>query len=90
MRFEIPLPDFEAKDIDGRVWRSSDLLGKLRVIDLWSTFSPNFEHPEVQRFFDRIRQSQDIELLRFCSDYDYTHAPAYMKKTQYTFPVIAD
>src|SRR5216684_6868355 len=43
LQFEAQLPDFEAKDINGRLWRSSDLRGKLTVIDIWSTFPRNPE-----------------------------------------------
>jgi hypothetical protein len=29
-------------------------------------------------------------VLAFCSDYDYTHAPEYMKQAGFDFPVVAD
>ena len=92
LRFEAQIPDFEAKDIAGRTWRSADLRGRLTVIDIWSTFGGvhNEEHPELQRFYEKIKNSQSIQILTFCTDYDYTHAPVYMKQRSYTFPVIAD
>jgi peroxiredoxin len=96
LRFEAKIPDFEASDTNGRVWRSGDLLGKLTVIDIWSTQSlregvrVGGEHPELQRFYERMKGSKNIRVLTFCTDYDYTHAPAYMTERNYTFPVIAD
>lgn len=45
---------------------------------------------ELQRFSDKVRNQTQIQVLTFCSDYDYTHAPVYMKQRKYTFPVIAD
>jgi hypothetical protein len=46
--------------------------------------------PELQRFYDKVRNAGSIQVLTFCSDYDYLHAPEYIKQTKYTFPVIAD
>jgi len=46
--------------------------------------------PELQRFYDRVKTAKKIQVLTFCRDYDYTHAPEYMTTRQYTFPVIAD
>jgi peroxiredoxin len=96
LRFEAKIPDFEAKDTNGRRWRSVDLLGKVTIIDIWSTrpwrgsVDVGSEHPELQRFYERTKESKNIQVLTFCTDYDYTHAPAYMTEKHYTFPVIAD
>jgi hypothetical protein len=46
--------------------------------------------PELQRFYDRVKTTKNIQVLTFCRDYDYTHAPEYMTARHYTFPVIAD
>lgn len=46
--------------------------------------------PEVQRFYDKVRDTKNLQVLTFCRDYDYTHASDYIKGTKYTFPVIAD
>jgi peroxiredoxin len=106
LRFEARLPPLEAKDIDGRTWRLEDLRGKLTLIYIWNTFearavdahAPSIRDvisglsdlPEVQRFYDKVRQSNNAQVLTFCSDHDYTHASAYMKEKKYSFPVIAD
>jgi hypothetical protein len=49
---------------------------------------PDF--PELQRFYGKVKSGDRIQVLSFCRDYDYTHAPEYMKEAGYTFPVIAD
>jgi hypothetical protein len=102
LRFGAQLPEFEAKDISGRTWRSEDLRGKFTLIYIWHTFWARdvdahqraarrfLDLPELQRFYDKVRDTKNIEVLAFCKDYDYTHAPEYMKQKQYTFPVIAD
>jgi hypothetical protein len=60
------IPDFEAKDITGRLWRSADLRGKLTVIDIWGTFGgvQNQEHPELQRFTKKLRTARAFRYSR--------------------------
>jgi hypothetical protein len=45
---------------------------------------------EVQRFHDRAKNTSNLQALTFCSDYDYTHAPEYMRQAGFEFPVVAD
>jgi hypothetical protein len=102
VRFGAQVPDFEVKDISGRTWRSQDLRGKFTLIYVWNTFlardvdaNPRvgrrfLDLPELQRFYEKVQNEKNIQVLAFCNDYDYTHAPEYMKQAKYTFPVIAD
>ena len=106
LRFETQLPPFEAKDITGRTWRREDLRGKVTLVYVWHTFEARAvdshaatirevvpglsDLPEVQRFYNEVRPTTNIQVLTFCRDYDYTHASAYMKEKRYSFPVIAD
>ncbi|MBS1858009.1 MAG: redoxin domain-containing protein [Acidobacteria bacterium] len=93
LRFGEKLPDFEARDTSGRVWRPADLLGKYTVVDLWvaNYGMANAEHPELERLYEQLKTNKaNIQVLTFCLDLDYTHAPAYMRARHYTFPVIAD
>ncbi len=105
-QFGAPLPDFEVKDITGRTWRLDDLRGKFTLIYIWHTFEARAtdahdrrlhelvrglpDLPQLQRFYDKARLGDTLQVLAFCIDYDYTHAPEYMKQANYTFPVIAD
>jgi peroxiredoxin len=106
LRFGAQLPEFEAKDITGRTWRREDLHGKLTLIYIWNTIlaramdahDPHWREsipglpdlPQLQQFYDKVRNARNIQVLTFCSDYDYTHAQEYMKQRKYAFPVIAD
>src|ERR1700687_4484826 len=86
LRFGMQLPEFEAKDIRGRTWRSEDLRAKFTLIYIWHTFwardadthpraNPNLLNlPELQRFYDKVRNAKNIQVLAFCWDYDYMHA----------------
>jgi hypothetical protein len=98
LRFGARIAEFEAKDISGRTWRLDDLRGKFTVIYFWRTgwareadahprANPDFlDLAELQRFYEK----KNVQVLSFCMDYDYTHAPIYMNEKKYTFPVIAD
>jgi hypothetical protein len=106
LRFDAQLPPFEAKDTEGRTWRLEDLRGKFTLIYIWHTFEARAvdardgrvreivpglsDLPEVQRFYDEAARSKNVQVLTFCRDFDYTHAPEYMKEKKYSFPVIAD
>jgi hypothetical protein len=106
LRFDSQLPPFETADIAGRTWRLEDLRGKSTLIYIWYTFEaraidahdprireiiPGLSNlPEVQRFYNEVRNSKNVQVLTFCRDYDYTHASEYMKERKYSFPVIAD
>jgi cytochrome oxidase Cu insertion factor (SCO1/SenC/PrrC family) len=94
LRFAEQIPDFEARDIAGRTWQRADLAGKFTVLYIWHTSEAGVfrfdDLPEVQRFFDKVKASNNTQVLTFCRDYDYTHAPEVMKRKGYTFPVIAD
>jgi hypothetical protein len=94
LRFSEPIPEFQAKDIGGGTWRAENLRGRFTVVYLWHTLDggvPGYpDLPEVQRFYDHVKNDRKIQVLTFCWDYDYMHAHDYMKRMKYTFPVIAD
>lgn len=88
LRFGEKLPDFQAKDIGGRVWRSSDLMGKYTVVDLWVAHA---EHPELDRIHEQLMANRArIQVLTFCLDLDSMQTWAYVRSRHYRFPVIAD
>lgn len=72
---------FEARTVDAHRGRGQDaILTEVGMPDL----------VEVQRFYERTAGKGRLQVLTFCSDYDYTHAPEYMKTAGFTFPVVAD
>jgi hypothetical protein len=72
---------FEARTVDSHAGRGHDQLMR-------NAGFPDLR--EVQRFYSRAKRTRDLQVLTFCSDYDYTHAPEYMKQSGYDFPVVAD
>ena len=95
LRFGAVFPQFEAKDIAGRMWRSLDLRGKFTVLYLFHMLQsdvPGLKRDLLQlhRFSEKFKNSESIQVLTFSSDYDYTHAPEFVARNKYAFPVIAD
>jgi peroxiredoxin len=70
---------FTAKRIDELDPRRKELYRR-HLVDL----------DEVERVHREVKGSKSIQVLTLCTDYDYTHAPEYMKESGHTFPVIAD
>ena len=99
LRFGAQLPQFETQDIHGRTWRLEDLLGKFTIVYIWTTFEARLQGlqrlpasrdlAELQRFYDKVANAKNIQVLAFCRD-DYIQAYKYMNEKLYTFPVIAD
>jgi peroxiredoxin len=107
LRFGVQFSKFEAKDANGRTWRVEDLTGKFTLLYIWSTLEARTEDrfdrysrltsyvnlAELQRFYDKVKTSRNIQVLTFCRDYesgDSVRAQDYMKAKGYDFPVITD
>jgi thiol-disulfide isomerase/thioredoxin len=90
LRFQIPVGNFDATDISGRRWRSADLRTKVTFIDIWSTSCGpcRREHPEIQRFYNKVKTTSNVQVLTFAMDDDPRRVEAYIKENSYTFPVI--
>jgi hypothetical protein len=71
---------FEARAVDTHNRRDQQLMRELGFPDL----------REVQRFHDKAKDTGKLQVLTFCRDYDYTHAPEYMRQAGFEFPVVAD
>lgn len=92
LAFSASVPNFEARDLNGRTWRSADLRDKVTVIEIWGVycFPCREEHPMLQDFFNRMRSMNNVQVLTFCLDTNPDRVLSYMKKRGYTFPVIVD
>ncbi len=90
LNFTQPLPEFAVKDLSGRVWRLTDLLGKGTLINFWATWCGpcRGEHPEIQKLHDRLKAGSKMQVLTFSVDDDPGRVVEYIKEKGYTFPVI--
>jgi thiol-disulfide isomerase/thioredoxin len=92
-RWEKPtkaIPTFELSDLSGKTWRLKELGGKTLLINLWATWCGpcNAELPHVQKFYEKVKDRTDIQVLTFNIDEDLGLVAPYLKDKGYTFPVL--
>ena len=92
-RWEKPtkeIPVFELSDLSGKTWRLKELGGKTLLINLWATWCGpcNAELPHLQKFYEKVEDRPDIQVLTFNIDEDLGLVAPYLKEKGYTFPVL--
>jgi thiol-disulfide isomerase/thioredoxin len=92
-RWERPIkeiPVFELSDLSGKTWRLKELSGKTVLINLWATWCGpcNEELPHLQKFYEKVKDRPDIQVLTFDIDEDLGLVTPYLKERGYTFPVL--
>lgn len=88
--FDRTVPEFTAKDINGKVWSNRDLAGKVTVVCRWAIQCLPCQDAlqQLQRFSEEIRGRKDIQLLTFSDEGVPLVVIDFMKDSGYTFPVI--
>lgn len=86
------LPTFSSPDLNGKVWKLSDLHGKALLINVWATWCApcRAEHPEFQKLYEKLKDRKDIAVLSVSVDDLASLVSPYMKENHYTFPVLVD
>ena len=84
------LPEFTAKDLAGRTWQLRDLMGKATFVNLWATWCGpcRGEHPDIQKLQEMLKDRKDLQVLTISVDNSPGAVTAYLKETNYAFPVI--
>lgn len=92
LTFSTIVPIFEATDLSGKVWRSSDLQGKVTLVSIWGVYCLpcRAEQPALQDFFIRTHSTNKVQVVTFCLDTHSDRVLSYMRKRGYTFPVIVN
>lgn len=85
-RFVEALPEFEAKDLNGRRWTLSDLKGRVTLLYIWAPLClPCIrDTPLIQRQFERAAGKDAVQVLTISPH----EAREFMTARKYTFPVI--
>jgi thiol-disulfide isomerase/thioredoxin len=92
-RWEKPkkeIPAFELADLSGKTWRLKELGGKTLLINLWATWCGpcNEELPRLEKFYEKVKDRSDIQILTFDIDEDLGLVAPYLRDKGYTFPVL--
>jgi thiol-disulfide isomerase/thioredoxin len=84
------IPAFELSDLAGKTWRLKDLRGKTIVLALWATWCGpcEAELPRLQKFYEKVKQRSDLQILTLDVDEDLGLVAPYLKEKGYTFPVL--
>ncbi|MCX8030388.1 MAG: TlpA family protein disulfide reductase [Thermodesulfovibrionales bacterium] len=84
-------PYFELKDIDNKLWKLSDLKGKVILLNFWATWCETCKI--VNSSLDNLiktRTDENVVLLSILYKDTPSNAIEYMKKNGFTFPVLID
>lgn len=84
------IPEFELSDLSGKTWKLKELGGKTLLINLWATWCGpcQAELPHLEKFYEKVKDRNDIQILTFDIDEDLGLVAPFMKEKGYTFPVL--
>jgi len=87
-----PAPDFTLTDIAGKMWRLSDMKGKVVLVNFWATWcdSCKEENPALQRFINSERQNGNLVVLTILFNDSPLNAADYLKNNNFSFNVLID
>lgn len=84
-----PAPDFEYSDSEGKVWRLSDLRGKVVFINFWATWcvTCKSEMPSKEALYNKM-QGKPFQMLGMLFNDDPANLVPYKKTYPVSFPTL--
>jgi peroxiredoxin len=86
-------PDFTGRDVAGKTFRLSDHLGKVVLLDFWSTYCEpcKAEFPHLRAMYEEER-AKGLLVVGVAMDGPETVAdvPSFVKRFELDFPVVTD
>jgi cytochrome c biogenesis protein CcmG, thiol:disulfide interchange protein DsbE len=88
-----PAPDFILADLDGAMWRLSDLRGKVVFLNFWATWCPpcREEMPDMEALHREMTiTGQPFQMIAVLTNDDPGLATRFAQKLNLTFPTLVD
>ena len=84
-----PAPDFEYADSEGRIWKLSDLRGKVVFINFWATWCATCkaEAPSKEALFEKM-QGKPFQMLGMLFRDDPGNLEAYLRVQKIGYPTL--
>lgn len=93
-RIENPdtLSAFTLKTLAGDTLSADRIEDKVAVINVWGKWCGPCvkEMPDIQKLYEKYRSSEDVVVLTINNDTNPNEVRAWMKKREFTFPVLLD
>ncbi|MDT8334826.1 MAG: TlpA disulfide reductase family protein [Desulfurivibrionaceae bacterium] len=90
-RWGQPAPAFELEDIEGNIWRLSELAGQVVFINFWATWCPpcREEMPSMQELYETMPKDR-FKMVTILSNDDPALAEVFAEKNGFEFPILID
>ncbi len=84
-------PDFSLKSLDGKVYRLSDLKGKVVVLNFWASWCPDCleEMPSLQKAYNSLNKD-GLVVLGISIDRKREKVSELVRKLKITYPILLD
>lgn len=82
------LPNFSAKDLNGKTITGAELKGKTVIINVWASWS--YESMDIQRTLNGMAQKGQAAVIGICLDATAREARDVIKRDNISFPNICD
>lgn len=88
----MPAPDFQLRDLNGKIWKLSELKGKIIILNFWASWCHECkeEKKAIQAYIDKNKNQDDLVFLTVLYKDNPKIVEDMVKKTGYTFPVLID
>lgn len=85
-------PQFELKDLNGKVWSLNNLKGKIVILNFWASWCDECkeEKKAIQNFLNKNTQIDDVVFVTILFKDDPKKVREMVNRLGYTFPVLVD